>query len=180
MNLIRVAGAIDVLNEKIGRAVAWLTVLMVIATFTIAVLRYVFDVGSIAFQESVTYMHAFVFMLGAAYTLKHDGHVRVDVFYRKFGARGQAVVDLAGALLLLLPVSAFILWSSWETVSLSWERWEGSDETGGLPFVYILKTAIPVMAGLMILQGVSQISRCLLILSGHEEAAPEHDAPGEI
>jgi len=178
--LERVARTLDALNETVGRTVAWLTVIMVIAYFTVVVLRYLFDVGSIAFQESVTYMHAFVFMLGAAYTLKHDGHVRVDVLYRRFGLRGQAVVDLFGALGLLLPVSIFILWSSWETVTVSWQRWEGSDETGGLPFVYVLRTVIPVMAVLMILQGISQIARCLLILSGNEAAGPEHDAAREI
>ena len=99
-------------SELSGRFIAWLTLFIVLITFIVVVLRYVFDYGSIAMQESVTYLHAFVFMLGAAYTLKHDGHVRVDIFYRKMSARKKAWVDLLGTFLLLYPVCLFILFSS--------------------------------------------------------------------
>jgi TRAP-type mannitol/chloroaromatic compound transport system permease small subunit len=170
----------DGLNERIGRAVAWLTLGMVLVTFAVVVLRYVFNVGWIAMQESVTYMHALVFLLGAAYTLRHDGHVRVDIFYRKMGPRAQAWVDLLGALLLLTPVCIAIIWVSWGYVASSWSLLEGSRETGGLPGVFLLKSTILAMAGLMILQGLSQAAHSALVLLGHPEYAPEHDGTREL
>jgi TRAP-type mannitol/chloroaromatic compound transport system permease small subunit len=178
--LSRLAGRLDQLSEWTGRSIAWLTLGMVIVTFTVVVLRYLFNIGWIAMQESVTYMHALVFMLGAAYTLRHDGHVRVDIFYQKFGPRGRAWVDLFGTLLLLMPVTLFITWISWEYVASSWALQEGSRETGGLPGVYLLKTAIPLMAVLMVLQGTSLALRSLLVLLGHEEDAPAHDPSTEV
>lgn len=128
---------------------------MVLVTFIVVLLRYLFASGSIALQESITFMHAMVFMLGAAYTLRHEGHVRVDIFYRKFGPRGRAWVDLLGVLFLLLPVTLFITWISWEYVASSWSLLEGSREPGGLPGVFLLKSVIPLMALLLVLQGVA-------------------------
>ncbi len=164
------ANRIDALNEAIGRLVSWFTLGMVMITFAVVVLRYAFNLGWIAMQESVTYLHALVFMLGAAYTLKHDGHVRVDIFYGKLGVRGRAWVDLAGTLLLLLPVSGFILWVSWEYVTASWSLLEGSREQGGLPGVFLLKSAIPALSILLILQGMTQAIRSLLVITGHPAA----------
>lgn len=169
----RLADFFDGLNEWLGRAVSWLTLGMVLVTFLIVILRYLFDLGWVAMQESITYMHAVVFMLGAAYTLKHDGHVRVDIFYRKLGSRGRALVDLAGALLLLLPVMGFILWISWDYVSTSWSLLEGSGETGGLPGVFLLKSVILLMAALMTLQGISQAVRSLVVLLSTAESVSE-------
>lgn len=178
--LARIARLIDQLSEWTGRAIAWLTLGMVLVTFAVVLLRYLFNIGWIAMQESITYMHALVFMLGAAYTLRHDGHVRVDIFYQKFGARGRAWVDLFGTLGLLLPFTVFIAWISWEYVATAWELKEGSREAGGLPWVYLLKSAIPLMAVLMLLQGVSLALRSVLVLLGHPEAAPAHDASTEV
>ncbi|HFC53068.1 MAG TPA: TRAP transporter small permease subunit [Gammaproteobacteria bacterium] len=180
MNKLRIiARTIDQLNEYLGRAVAWLTLGMVLITFAVVVLRYAFNLGWIAMQESVTYLHAAVFMLGAAYTLKRDGHVRVDIFYGKMGRRGQAWVDLAGALLLLLPVAGFIVWISWGYAAASWALLEGSREQGGLPGVFLLKSLVPALGILLLLQGVSQAVNSLLVLTGHsageqaERPAPE-------
>jgi len=178
--LAYIARRLDQLSEWTGRIIAWLTLGMVLVTFAVVILRYLFNTGWIAMQESITYMHALVFMLGAAYTLRHDGHVRVDIFYQKFGPKGRAWVDLLGTLLLLIPVTVFIAWESWEYVATSWSLHEGSREAGGLPGVYLLKTAIPVMAVLMLLQGVSLALRSLLVIRGHEEDAPAHDASTEI
>jgi len=144
------------LAETTGHASAWLTLLLVLVTFTVVVLRYVFQFGSIAMQESILYLHASVFMLGAAYTLRFEGHVRVDIFYRTFSARHKALVDLLGSLFLLLPVCIFLLWSSWGYVASAWSLREGSGEAGGLPYVYLLKTLIPLSAFLLILQGIGQ------------------------
>jgi TRAP-type mannitol/chloroaromatic compound transport system permease small subunit len=147
---------------------------MVIITFSVVVLRYVFESGSIALQESVTYMHAVVFMLCAAYTLKHDAHVRVDIFYQRWSVRTRAWADLLGTLLLLVPVCVFIIASSLGYVAASWSILEGSQEAGGLDGVYLLKTAIPVMAGLLLLQGCALALHRLLIITGHA-AMPETD-----
>jgi len=122
-------------------------------------------------QESVLYLHATVFMLGAAYTLKHDQHVRVDLFYRRIGPRGRAWVDLAGTLLLLVPVCLFILDSSWDYVREAWAIREASPEAGGLPGVYLLKSLIPAMAVLLLIQGVAMALRAGLRLCSKDPAA---------
>jgi len=160
------ADSLDRLAETTGRIIAWLTLAMVLTTVSIVILRYLFNSGSIALQESVTYLHATVFMLGAAYTLKHDAHVRVDIIYQKLSPRARAWVDLLGTLLLLLPVCLFMLHSSMGYVSAAWAIQEGSREAGGLDGVYLLKTAIPAMAVLLLLQGGSMLLRNLLIVAG--------------
>ena len=170
----KISQIIDQINEWTGRLVSWLTLVMVIVTFTVVVMRYLFDQGSIALQESITVMHAMIFMLGAAYTLRHKGHVRVDIFYRRFGARGRAWVDLLGVLLLLIPVTLFIAWISWEYVASSWAIHEGSREAGGLPGVYLLKSVIPLVALLLLLQGVSMGWRAYCVLRGY---APQPEEP---
>ncbi len=143
-----------------GRAVSWLTLLMVIVTFIVVVLRYVFDIGWIALQESITYMHAMVFLVGASWAMQQEAHVRVDIFYSRFSSKTKAWIDLFGSLLLLLPVMAFVAWISWEYVSESWNVLEGSREAGGLPGVFLLKSLILVLAIMLVLQALVQIVRC--------------------
>ncbi len=167
------------LIEAIGQAVAWLTLLMVLITFLVVVLRYGFDLGWIALQESVTYLHALNFMLGAAFTLKHDGHVRVDIFYQKFGPRGRAWVDLLGTLLLLLPVCLFILLMSWDYVAESWAVLESSGEAGGLPLVFLLKSILIMMPVLLLIQGLILISESIATLRGRP-VRREQDGVREI
>ena len=162
---------IDACNRWIGETLAWLTLAMVTVTFAIVMLRYAFNVGWIAMQESVTYLHALLFMLCAAYTLGQDGHVRVDIFYRRLGDKGRAWVDLFGTLLLLMPVCLYIAWSSWDYVVEAWRIREASREAGGLPWLYVLKSTIPTMAGLMFLQGIAQLLRNILIIT---QAPPSH------
>jgi TRAP-type mannitol/chloroaromatic compound transport system permease small subunit len=158
--------ACETVSEWSGRAVAWLTLVMVVVTFAVVVLRYAFGMGWIAMQESVLWMHGIVFMLGAAYTLKHDGHVRVDVFYRDASDRARAWTDLLGTVLLLLPLCAFILWASWGYVGDSWAMREQSREAGGLPALYLLKTVIPAAAVLLAVQAAAIAGRCVVILRG--------------
>ncbi|MFO7603813.1 MAG: TRAP transporter small permease subunit [Gammaproteobacteria bacterium] len=148
---------LESLSEYSGRLFAWLTLFMVLLTFLVVVLRYAFNLGWIGMQEAITYLHAITFMMGAAYTLKHDGHVRVDIFYRRWGNRGRARVDFFGGLLLLMPVCLFIAGSSWSYVLTSWSYLEGSPESGGLPWIYLLKTCMLLMPALLILQGLAQI-----------------------
>jgi len=162
----RLASLLDALSERIGRMVSWLTLGMVLATVVVVVMRYAADLGLIWLQESVNWMHSLVFLLGAAYTLKADEHVRVDVFYRGMSERRKAVINLAGTILFLLPLCAFLLVESWQYVATSWRIAERSREAGGLPMIYLLKTVIPVMAVLLALQGLSMALRAILRLRG--------------
>ncbi len=156
---------IDRLNERIGQAVAWLTLAMVLVTAAVVVLRYLFDIGFIWMQESVSWMHGMVFMLGAAYTLRADEHVRVDIFYRRSSPRRQALIDVLGGLLFLLPCMGFVLWTGLEYASGSWAIQERSREAGGLAGLYLLKSVIALTALLLILQGIAQIVRGMRTLA---------------
>ncbi|GAA0362029.1 hypothetical protein GCM10009092_27980 [Bowmanella denitrificans] len=133
-----------------------MTLTMVILVFLIVILRYGFNLGWIAMQESAMYLHAMVFMLGAAHTLKADEHVRVDIFYRRLSVRTRNLIDIAGTLLLLLPVNGFIFVMSWDYVSSSWLLLEASPEAGGLPLVFVLKSLIPIFCLTMTLQALAQ------------------------
>tara|TARA_Y100000310_G_scaffold140736_1_gene140157 strand:+ start:3065 stop:3586 length:522 start_codon:yes stop_codon:yes gene_type:complete len=149
------------ISSVVGKCVAWLTLLMMLLTCLIVLLRYGLGIGSIALQESVLYMHAMVFMLGAAYTFKDDEHVRVDVLYRDFSPRKKAWVNILGGLFFLLPFCAYTAYMSIDYVAASWRVLETSQEPGGLPFVYLLKTLIPIMMALLIIQGIADILKNL-------------------
>lgn len=156
---MNVSSLLRAFAELTGRLIAWVMLPMVIVTFVIVILRYVFDLGWIWMQESVLWMHAAVFMLAAAYTLNRDEHVRVDIFYRKIDSRRRAMVDVAGSLLLLLPMMIFLIYVSFDYVATSWRIAEGSREAGGLPYpaVPLLKSLIPVSAGLLVLQAIANL-----------------------
>jgi TRAP-type mannitol/chloroaromatic compound transport system permease small subunit len=156
--------SLDVIAEFTGTTTAWLTGIMVVIACIVVGLRHLFGIGSIALQESVTYMHAMVFMLGAAYTFKNGGHVRVDILYRKFSLRTRAWVDALGSLLFALPLMMFIGWSSWEFVQESWRIGESSTDSGGMGGVYLLKSLLPLMALSVSLQAVAELLRNLLVL----------------
>jgi len=157
------SNALDRFSGLVGKAAAWLTLFMVVVTFVVVVLRYVFDVGFIWLQESVIWMHAAVFMLGAAYTLREEEHVRVDVFYRDMSERRRAWVDLIGVLIFLLPLCVFLAWNSFDFVLQSWKIGESSREPGGLPFPFLpmLKTIILLMPITVALQGIALLLRSL-------------------
>ena len=148
---------LDRFSEISGRLTAWLTLLMVIVTFVVVVMRYLFDAGLIWMQESVVWMHAFVFMVGAAYTLQRDEHVRVDIFYREMSDKGRAWVDFLGVLVFLLPLCIFLALRAWDFVAVSWAMGETSRESGGLPYplLPLLKTILILMPAAVGLQGVS-------------------------
>jgi TRAP-type mannitol/chloroaromatic compound transport system permease small subunit len=158
------ADRIDRLNAAIGRTVAWLCLLVVLVQFAVVLMRYVFGLGSIWLTETIIYGHATLFMLAAAWTLREGGHVRVDIFYADAGPRRRALIELGGALLLLLPFMLVLLWFAVPYVARSWAILETSRETSGLPGVFLLKTLIPLFAALMALQGVAQAIRAADIL----------------
>ena len=150
-------GALDRLSTAVGKAASWLTLVMVVVTFVIVLMRYVFDFNLIWMQESVTWMHAAVFMLGAAYTLRDEEHVRVDIVYRKVGDKQRAWIDLLGVFVFLLPMCVFLAYKSWDFVAVSWSIHEASPESGGLPYPLrpLLKTVLIIMPVAVALQGVS-------------------------
>ncbi len=167
--------SIDRLNDAIGRSVAWLTLAMVLIAFTVVVLRYVYAIGWVWMQESYVWLHGIVFMIGAGYTLLHNGHVRIDIIYRPAGDRYKAVIDLFGSLLLLLPMVLIVFLVSIDYVASSWGKLEESREAGGLPGLFLLKTVIPLFCLLLGLQGLALAGRSLLVLSGNRELLPDAD-----
>src|SRR5215210_5857153 len=163
--IIRVAAALDRFNTAVGRAASWCALAIVLLGFAVVLMRYVLGIGSIWLQESILYVHAALFLLAAAWTLKEGGHVRVDVFYANASPRVKAWIDLLGALLLLLPFCISVIWFSWPYVTRSWAIFERSRETSGLPLVFVLKTLIPLFALTLALQGLSQAIKSLAMLT---------------
>ena len=158
------ADRIDRLTTAVGRAAAWLALAIVLLEFALVVARYLFALGSIWLSETVIYAHATLFMLAAAWTLRAGGHVRVDVFYAEASPRAQAIVDLAGSVLLLLPFALVLVWLGVPYAARSWAVLERSQEASGLPLVFVLKTLIPLFALLMALQGIAQAIRAAALL----------------
>ncbi len=164
--------------------ISWLTLGMVVLTFVIVVMRHVFDAGHIWMQEAVTWMHAAVFMLGAAYALERDQHVRVDVFYRDMSERSRAWVDLLGVLFLLLPLCGFFIWVSWDYVISSWQIHEGSRQAQGLgyPATPLSKSLLLIMPALVFLQATAMAATALQVLIGKPGAhlAETTNEPGSL
>jgi TRAP-type mannitol/chloroaromatic compound transport system permease small subunit len=165
-----VADRIDATTAAIGRWVAWCLLTMVIVQVVVVFMRYVLGLGSIWLQETITYAHATLFMLAAAWTLQQGGHVRVDIFYVNASPCRKALIDLIGAVVLLLPFTIALTVLSLPYVARSWAILERSRETSGLPLVFALKTLIPAFALLLALQGVSQAIRAVLVLVGRGES----------
>lgn len=153
--LTKIADQLDRVLDRLGQAISWLNLLMAIIVLVIVVLRYWLSIGSVALQESITYLHAALFMLGISYTLQHNGHVRVDIFYRNFSARRRALVDLVGLIMFLIPTCVLIIVGSWDYVNASWATGERSEESSGIAFVYGLKTLMIIMPSLLIVQGIA-------------------------
>ena len=165
------ARAIDAVSTTVADAVRWAGLALVLITMVIVIQRYVFGVSITKLQESVIYLHAVLFLLSSAAALLTGGHVRVDILYSKMSARGRAWTDLAGTYLALIPMSWLILITSQSYVGGAWRILERSRESDGLPLVFLLKTAIPLFAVMMILQGASMAARAALTIAGRP--APE-------
>lgn len=159
---------LDRFSVYLGKATAWLTLFMVLVTFVVVVMRYVFDAGFIWLQESVVWMHAFVFMMGSAYTLQREEHVRVDIFYRRMSDKRRAWVDGIGVLVFLLPLCLFLGWKAVDFVAMSWQLQEASREPGGLPYplIPLLKSVLIIMPITVGLQGIALLARSIRTLRG--------------
>ena len=150
---------------------------MTVITVTVVVIRYVFGSGSIALQESITYLHAALFILAAGYTFQKNAHVRVDIFYQNLTERGQALVNIFGTILLLIPFCIFTFWVSLPYVQRSWEIGEKSADAGGIPAVFLIKSLIIALVMVLLFQAVIELIRNILIFKG--ELHPQKEEPGE-
>jgi len=160
--MLKILDAVDALNERLAMVVRWLALVMVLIQFAVVIVRYVFGVNSIAAQESVLYLHAAFFMLGAGYTLLVDKHVRVDVFSSRLNARARAWIDVVGHVVFLMPSMAALLFWSWTSVVNSWAIFEGPISVGGLKAVYLMKSLIPLFCMLLLLQSLAHVVRFLI------------------
>lgn len=153
---LRWLGRLDRLALLTGHGSAWLSLLLVLTVVAVVALRYGLGMGSIALQELALYLHGALLMLGMAYTLALDEHVRVDIFYRRLSAARRGLVDLLGTLFLLIPLCVAMLILSWQYVWTSWGRLEGSPDPGGLPAVFVLKTLLLVTPLLLLIQALAE------------------------
>jgi TRAP-type mannitol/chloroaromatic compound transport system permease small subunit len=164
--LLALARLIDALTERVGRLVIWLVLVATLISAGNALARYALGESSNAWLEIQWYLFGAMFLLAAGYTLKHNGHVRIDIFYNRFGARGQAWIDLIGGLLFLLPMAILLTWLAWPMFLDAWLTHEISSDAGGL-LRWPVKLLLPLGFGLLALQGVAEVIKRLGVLSGH-------------
>lgn len=166
--------AIEALNEALGRVFTIFGPACVVLCFLVVLLRYGFSIGFIWMQELYVWFHAALFMLGAAYTLQHGEHVRVDAFYARISARGQALVDIVGTLIFMFPFLGVLGWLGWKFTLTALQFGETSSQPGGMGAIWVLKAAIPAACLLTGLQGLSLLLRRVLELSGHPDFPLRH------
>ncbi len=157
---------IDRLSLATGWLAGWLCVLMIGVIFTDVIIRYFFHGGSIAMQELEWHLFAAVFLLGAAYTVREDANVRVDIFYARMTPRRKALIDICGYTFFVIPMCSLILYSSWDFVSYSYQLGETSGDPGGLPYRFAFKALLPIGYGLVLIQSLAVISRNVRLLTG--------------
>ncbi len=166
--LERLSRGIDRLNFVVGRAVSWVTLLVVLVVFVDVVMRYAFNTSFVFTQELEWHLFAFIFLMGAGYTLLREGHVRVDIIYQRLDRKGRAWVDLAGVLVFLIPGCYLVLATSIPFVVSSYVSGEGSPDPGGIPYRFLIKSCIPAGFFLLLLQGLSMAIKALLVIGGRE------------
>ena len=164
--LLTLARLIDALTERVGRLSIWLVLIATLISAGNALARYALGESSNAWLEIQWYLFGAMFLLAAGYTLKHNGHVRIDIFYNRFGPRGQAWIDLMGGLLFLLPMAMLLAWLAWPIFMDAWTTHEMSPDAGGL-VRWPVKLLLPIGFALLALQGVAEIIKRIGVLSGH-------------
>ena len=174
LNWLKVfSGAIDSTNEAVGRVVSWVSLLLVLVVFSDVVMRYLFKTSFVLTQELEWHLFAFIFLIGAGYTLLHDGHVRVDIIYQRLGVKGRAWINLIGVIFFLIPGCYLVISTSWHFVSNSFSMLEGSPDPGGIPYRFIVKGTMTVGYVLLLLQGLSMGVHALLQILGEETVEEE-------
>ena len=164
---------IDKINEWVGRGVAWVTLGLVLVVFVDVVMRYLFNTSFVFTQELEWHLFGFIFLIGAGYTLLHDGHVRVDIIYQRLGLKGRAWINLVGVIIFLIPGCIMVVTTSWKFMANSFAILEGSPDPGGIPFRFLLKGCIPVGFTLLLLQGISMGLHSFMQILEIEEAKEE-------
>jgi len=167
--LSNIARGIDILNEWIGRGVSWVTLGLVLVVFIDVVMRYLLNTSFVFTQELEWHLFAFIFLIGAGYTLLHDGHVRVDIIYQRLGFKGKAWLNLLGVIFFLIPGCLMVISTSFKFAYNSFSMLEGSPDPGGIPFRFILKGCITAGFFLLLLQGLSLGIHSVLQLLGFEK-----------
>jgi TRAP-type mannitol/chloroaromatic compound transport system permease small subunit len=175
--LLGLSRAIDTLTERVGRAVVWLVLLVALLSAGNAILRYGFRYSSNAYLEAQWYLFSLIFLLGGAYALKHNAHVRIDLLYGRFSPRTRAWIDVVGTVLFLLPMALGVLYLSWPWVMNSISVREVSPDAGGLPR-WPIKLAVPIGFALLALQGISELIKRIAYLTGQYALAEEEE--GEV
>jgi len=173
--LLAFARLIDALTERIGRIALWIVLAATLISAGNALARYTLGASSNAWLEIQWYLFGALFLLAAGYTLKHDAHVRIDVFYGRLGPRGRAWIDLFGGVLFLLPMALLLVWLSWPMVYEAWTTHELSPDAGGL-VRWPVKLLLPAGFALLALQGLAEIIKRAGVLTGH---LTMHESPGE-
>jgi TRAP-type mannitol/chloroaromatic compound transport system permease small subunit len=174
LNLLKaLCGAIDRVNEAVGRVVSWVALLLVLVVFSDVVMRYLFKTTYVFTQELVWHLFAFIFLIGAGYTLLHDGHVRVDIIYQRLSPKGRAWVNLIGVIFFLIPGCWLVISTSAKFVGNSFSMLEGSPDPGGIPYRFIVKGTMTVGYALLLLQGISMGLNALLQVLGIETGDEE-------
>lgn len=171
--LVTIARWIDTVNEWVGRGVAWVTLGLVLVVFVDVVMRYLFNISFVFTQELEWHLFGFIFLIGAGYTLLHDGHVRVDIIYQRLSTKARAWTNLLGVLLFLIPGCVLVITTSWRFAANSYSMMEGSPDPGGIPYRFIIKGMISFGFGLLCLQGVSLGIHSLLQIFGIESPKSE-------
>ena len=176
-SLLKVAGVIDWLTQQVGRIMYWLGLVMILFGVYNAAVRYIYsylgrNLSSNAYLDIQWYLFGAMFLLGAAYGLRHNAHVRVDIIAGRLSVRAQTWIELLGTVLFLLPFCAIVLWFSLDWVSISWQVKEASPNPGGLAR-YPIKLVVPAAFALLLLQGLSQLIKCVAVLTGHRQQVHE-------
>ncbi|MFH1036258.1 MAG: TRAP transporter small permease subunit [Pseudomonadota bacterium] len=174
--LLSLAGKIDAINECVGRIVSWVVLGLVLVVFGDVVFRYVFNVSFVFTQELEWHLFAFIFLMGAGYTLISDNHVRVDIIYQRLSEKGRAWINLLGCIFFLFPGCLLVIITSVPFAYTSFEMLEGSPDPGGIPLRFVLKACIPLGFTLFGLQGLSLFLRSLLTVLGHESSDEKKEA----
>ena len=169
-----ITGIIDRSNELVGRVVSWVSLLLVLVVFVDVVMRYVFKISFVFTQELEWHLFAFIFLIGAGYTLLHDGHVRVDIIYQRLGPKGKAWINLIGVIFFLIPGCLLVISTSWKFVGNAFSIMEGSPDPGGIPYRFIVKGTMTVGYILLLLQGISMGLHSLLQVLGLETVEEEN------
>lgn len=179
MDLLRIfADAVDRLNDWVGRTASWIMLPVALVAFAVVFMRYVLGAGYPWLQEVYVWLHGAAFMSAAAWVLKEDKHVRVDLIYKRLGLRAKACIELAGVFLFLIPMVGLMAWWAWPAVERSWRLMERSPTADGLQFMYALKSFAVVFCVLVLLQGLAMAARAVLVLAGRSDYLGERAGHG--